>query len=549
MSTRLDRSGPHPSGRLAAIDIGSNSVRLVVAEPLHGEQFRILDEERHCTRLAQSLGSSGKLDPEAIEQTVMVLRHFRQLAEGLQVARLETIATCAVREATNAREFLRRVERDVGLKVRVISGRKEALLAFRSVQAAFDLSDQNVAVVDIGGGSTEIVLASSGHVEKTYSTNLGAVRMTELYGPTRQLFDSDHDQLLESIAHEVRRQIRRRPFVPQVLYGTGGTFTSLASMLIARRKEDPGAAWGYRATHADVRHLLERVRRLSPKERRNLPGLGADRADIIVAGLAIIDQIMVQLRTNVLRVHTGGVRDGLLLSMLDASEPIPAAKRKQRASIEQFAVSCGTDLVHARHVANLATRLFDGMRRSFEFEEGDRRLLEVAALLQDVGYLINYRAHHKHSYQLILNSRLPGLRNQELPLIANIARYHRGSQPKKKHGNFRHLLKRDQDRVRRLAALLRIAGGLERGYAQRVKSIRVEVLPERITLHVQASEEPELELWAARGRGEMFENVFGVSLAVAWDGATAPAPVPQEPATPPRAKAKPTRRARPVASE
>ena len=268
-----DRQHRASIGRLAAIDIGSNSVRLVVAEPVHGDQFRVIDEERQCTRLARSLSSTGELDSEAMEATLQTLRNFKQVAAGLQVGRLETIATCAVREASNAEFFLQRIEKEVGLHVQVISAFQEGLFALRSVRAAFDTAEQNLAVVDIGGGSTEIILVSSGHIEQVYSTNLGAVRMTELYGGNRVLFDHESEQLLESIDREVKQQIGNPPFAPQVIYGTGGTFTTLASMLIARRREDLHAVWGYRVTRADVRHLLERVRRLSPKERRNIPGL------------------------------------------------------------------------------------------------------------------------------------------------------------------------------------------------------------------------------------------------------------------------------------
>lgn len=505
-------------GRMAAIDIGSNSVRLVVADPIHRDQFRIIDEERRSTRLARTLGSSGRLDDAAMEETLEVLRHFKQLAEGLQVARLETIATCAVREATNADEFLRRVVDEVGLQVRVISAAREGLYALRSVQTAFDISDQNVAIVDLGGGSTEIVLVSSGFVEKTYSTNLGAVRMTELYGGHRQLFDAEHEQLLISIGREARRQIRRLPFQPQVIYGTGGTFTAIASILMARRKEDPNAMWGYRLTRADIRHLLERIRRMPSKERRNMPGLAADRADIIVAGLAIVDRVMARLKTNLLRVHTGGVRDGLLLSMLDREISSADETDRHIAAAEQFAAHCGADLGHARHVAYLAGRLFDELSPYMNLSAQDRHLLTTAALLQDVGYLINYKSHHKHSYQLILNSRLPGFRKQDLSLIATIARYHRGSNPKKKHAHFRHLVRTDQQRVQQLAAILRIAGSLDRGYLQRVENVRITHIPGRYTLHADATSNPELEIWSARNRSALFEKVFRAQLVVAADG-------------------------------
>lgn len=506
--------------RLAAIDIGSNSVRLVVIQQIQGRQFQTIDEERHGTRLAKRLGSTGMLDAQAMDETITVLRQFKKIAEGFQVARLETIATCAVREASNSAEFLERVKREVGLRVKIISAVQEGLLAFRSVAAAFDLKELHAAVADVGGGSTEIVFACRGHIEKTICTNLGAVRMNELYGGGQNLFADDHEPLLQSVRREIHRQVKKVPFKPQVLFGTGGTFTSLASILIAQRGEDEHALWGYRLTHADVRHVLEQIRRLSPRQRRMLPGLGPDRADIIVAGVVIVDQLMAQLKCNVLRIHTGGVRDGLLLSMLEKVSGKRRSLQDTRLAAEQFAQSCGVDLPHARHTAQLALQIFDGLAKTQTFSAADRRVLELGTVLQDVGYLINYQSHHKHSYQLILNSRLPGIPRHELALVANVARYHRGKRPKRKHANFRHLSPVDQTRVRRLAAIVRLAGGLDRGRRQVVQRVKVQVQPNRIELSLLTRDDPELELWATRNRAEVFEKEFGLPVLVQVDPAS-----------------------------
>jgi exopolyphosphatase/guanosine-5'-triphosphate,3'-diphosphate pyrophosphatase len=253
---------------------------------------------------------------------------------------------------------------------------------------------------------------------------------------------------------------------------------------------------------------------MSLKERRGLPGLNADRADIILTGLAILDRVMARLKTNVLRVHTGGVRDGLLLSML---EQLPSHRRPaidRREAIEQFALSCGADLDHARHVARLSGQLYDELVRCVDLEPGDKEVLQAAALLQDCGYLISYKQHHRHSFQLIVNSQLAGFRRHDLELIANVARYHRGARPKQKHANFRKLNKADQRRVRRLAAILRIAGGLDRGHTQNVQRLSVRATTGHIVIHVSARHDPDLELWAARSRSDLFERVFrrGVSI-------------------------------------
>jgi exopolyphosphatase/guanosine-5'-triphosphate,3'-diphosphate pyrophosphatase len=510
------RQGGHR--RVAAIDIGSNSVRLVVADALPGDQFRVIDEERRSTRLARKLGSTGRLDHAAVEDTLECLRHFKKLAEGLGVDDLQTIATCAVREATDGDLFVQRALDEAGLDVEAIPANDEALYAFRSVQRAFDISDRNTAVVDIGGGSTEIVLASAGYVEKIHSTRLGAVRMTELFGRGGGLFGDDYSELVRQVDRELKKKIKKKPFVPQMIYGTGGTFTSLASMIIESRNEDSQMLWGYRITRADVRHMLDRVSGMSAKERRSVPGLSADRADIIVAGIVIVDRIMARLKTNILRVHTGGVRDGLLLSMIDSLPGQKISTTQRTRSVEDFATNCGADINHARHVARLAGNMFDRMKSTPElsekFFEGDRDILTHAALLQDVGYLINYKQHHKHSYQLIVNGNLPGFRRHELELVANVARYHRGAKPKNKHTNFRKLPKSDRRRVERLSAILRVAGALDRGHMQRVHSLDVNVGPNQIGLEIQADEDVALELWAARGKSELFDRAFDRQLVI-----------------------------------
>ena len=399
------------------------------------------------------------------------------------------------------------------MEVEVISPHDEALFAFRSVQRAFDISDRNIAVADIGGGSTEIVFASAGHVEKICATQLGAVRQTELFGKSN-LFGEDTHRLVKSVDRELKRDVTKRPFNPQVIYGTGGTFTALASMIIAARNEEAPVLWGYRVTRADVRHLLDQLSNMTTKQRRNVAGLNQDRADIIVAGLVIVDRIMERLKTNILRVHTGGVRDGLLLSMVDGLSDAATTVSDRTQIVEQFARSCGTDVAHARQVAKLSVAIFDQLVPVTDLEPSDRETLVFAALLQDVGYLINYQQHHKHTYQLIVNSTLAGFRRHELEIIANVARYHRGARPKVKHANFRKLPKGDRHRVRQLSAILRLAGALDRGHMQRVTSVNLDSYDEIVDVNVFANDDVDLEIWSARSMAHLFERAFSKRLVV-----------------------------------
>lgn len=517
MESRQFFLSPELAFRFAAIDIGTNSIRLIVAEGLRHGNYRILDDEKEAARLGKNLSSTGRLDPEAIELALQTLRRMKRIAEGYQVHKLRAIGTCAVREAADGPEFCRRAQDELGLSIEVISAEEEARLAFLGVSRAFDLEGKQVAVVDIGGGSTEIVLASGSLIEQIYTTPLGAVRLTELYGGDQALDAEQFARLNRGIDRVLRKQTRKKPITPHMLIGSGGTFTTLAAVIMASKGQQELPVRGYSVTHAEVTHLVDRLRRIGAKARRAVPGLSADRADIITAGVAIIDRVMRRFGVNRLQVHTGGVRDGMLLAMLDeALGGAPEQRPDRQLNAQRLAAACGVDVGHCRHVRHLAADLFDQLVPVLGLDPDDRWLLEAAATLQDVGYLINYEGHHKHSYHLILNSRLTGFEPRDLELIANVARYHRGSKPKKKHAPFRKLSGRDRLRVRQLAAILRLATGLDRSHAQPVEAVRVAAGKGQITLHLTAAQMPDVDAWGARRRAGLFEDVFNCEVVIEW---------------------------------
>jgi exopolyphosphatase / guanosine-5'-triphosphate,3'-diphosphate pyrophosphatase len=520
-ATRPGASSPTATSpsRLAAIDIGSNSIRLVVAEVRPGGEYSRLDDERESTRLGRTLDTTGQLDAAAMDASIAALRRFRKIAEGFQVDRLRTIATCAVREAENGVEFCQRARDEAGLDVEVISAQEEAQLAFRSVRQSLDLSDKNVVIADIGGGSTEIILASANHIEAIYDTDLGALRLSATYGTSGRLFGEEFERMRDDIDRKLKKRVRKPPFSPHLLIGSGGTFTNMGSMLLAAKGQADQSPYGYRASRADVRHLLERLQKIPPKQRRNVPGLNPDRADIIVPGVTVIDRLMRRFRVNTVQVHGGGVRDGLLLSIIDelqaagvTTDGAPVSMRDR--TVRRFAESCGVDVRHAEQVSRLAGELFDQLAGPLGLDPGDRWLLTTAAVLCDVGYLVSYEAHHKHSYQLIANSRLPGLDRRDLELVGNIARYHRGASPKAKHAHFAKLPLEDQDRVRRLVSILRIASGLDRSHSQNIESVRAAVTPGRTKIGIVSREDSEVDLWEARRRSDLFQRVFKSEVAI-----------------------------------
>ncbi len=269
-----------------------------------------------------------------------------------------------------------------------------------------------------------------------------------------------------------------------------------------------------------MRHLLDRLAKMPLRARRSMAGMTPDRADIILAGLTIIDALLTRFRVNTLVIHTRGVRDGLVREMIDdllggaATADTDPTHRDE--AIERLAAACSGELEHGRQVARLAGRIYEQLTEPLALVPGDRLLLEIAARLQDVGYVINYDQHHKHSYHLIRNSRLPGIRAHDLELVANVARYHRGAHPKRKHENLSRISAEDQQRVQRMAAILRLAGGLDRSRSQLVRDVLASVSDDGVVLDVVADEEPQVDVWGAERRIELFEKAFGLPLAIRW---------------------------------
>ena len=498
-------------GRIAAIDIGSNSVRLEIAQA-DGGSYRVLDEERENTRLAASLNATGALSEDSMNETIAALKNFVTLAQGHRAKQIRAIATSAVRDATNGKAFCQRVRDEIGIEVEVISAREEGRLSFMSVSRAFDVTGKQIAVADIGGGSTEIVLASSGILEKVFATRLGAVRISEACGLSEKLSEDALERAFKYVDDALRKHVPKPTFSPSMLYGSGGTFTAFASMLIARDKgEEEPTVRGFRANRADVRHLLLNLAKMTLEQRAKVPGLNPRRADIIVGGLLVLERIMRRLRVNSLQVHTGGVRDGLLLTMLESpnANDRPVTQDERREAAERFAVRCGADLTHVRHAAWIAGKLYSQLTEPLGLDPNDQPLIETAALLANAGYLISFERHHKHSYQLIRNSNLPGFERDELRLIAHIARYHRGARPKQKHQAYANLNDDDQDRVAKMAALLRLALALDRTHQQQISDLHCHVTEQRVEIAVQASGDAEVDLWSARRKVDLFERVFG----------------------------------------
>ena len=527
--------------RIAAIDVGTNSIRLIVAEVGEDGGYRVLDDEKELTRLGRGLHESGELHPDAIEHSAATIANMKAIASGYGASIVQAVATAAAREATNAARLVKVVRERAGLELRIISGDEEAMLAFRSASRAFDLASQPSMVMDIGGGSTEIILSAppvgasserrSGVIERVYSLPLGAVRLTEMFGGPEKAAGKRFKAMRAHAAEVLRKSIGRPPMIPSICVGTGGTITTLAAIVHERGGQGgglfSGSVQGADIARADLKHIIERLRSMSLKDRTKVPGLPPERADIILAGLVVADEVLKRFAVNRLRAHEGGIRDGLLLSMVAerSGTNVPPEHADPLRGVRRFARACAYEESHSEHVTKLALTIFDQLAKAgaaplrVELTPRLRQILEAASVLHDVGYLISYSQHHKHSYHLIVHADLPGWSNQEVQIIANVARYHRSSEPKTKHKPFSDLSSESQAVVRILAGILRVADGLDRTHSQAISEVGVEWRRSGgVVLRVRSHAEPGVDLWGAERKGGLLREVLGSPISLVWEG-------------------------------
>ncbi|TWJ16855.1 Ppx/GppA phosphatase family protein [Geobacter argillaceus] len=502
--------------RLAAIDIGTNSIRCIVVEADQRGTFRILDDEKATVRLGEGLNETGIIAPAAWQRAMDDLSRLKKIIDGYGVSVIEAVATSAVRKAANGKAFIAAVRDGVGLEIRAISGEEEAELAALSAFNNFELGGGRHLLVDIGGGSLELVTTVGQHIEEIFSLELGAVYLTETFLKADPLPAAD----LLRLRRHVRKTLKQafadeRPIIPTFV-GSGGTITSIAVMTAISRKEAYGSVHGYELLRSDVVHILAMLLRKSVKERRAVPGLNPDRADIIVAGVVVIDELMEFCQANLLKVNERGIREGLILRGLRTHGLIPGERkpRSWRESVLEFAASCHYDEKHSLQVARLALDIFKAVAKPFKLGDRDRHILEAAAILHDIGYFINYSSHHKHSYHLIRHGDLFGFTPRERELIANVARYHRKSLPKKKHETFMRLSSRDRELVAKLGGILRLADGLDRRRVSSVVTIEPLFSPSRLVLRLHSDSDISVEIFGGSAKCDLFQESFGLKLVL-----------------------------------
>jgi exopolyphosphatase/guanosine-5'-triphosphate,3'-diphosphate pyrophosphatase len=481
--------------RIAAIDVGSNSVRLLVAEYDPASGLTIVDELKDQPRLAAGLARTGCLNDAAMDRAIQTLGRMREVCQRRGVRRIAAVATAAVREAENGPWFVRRVRQELDIPLLIIDADTEAALSYRSVAHHFALAGERALVADIGGGSLELIGAVDGLVELTLPRELVALR--------------------KYVRKQLKRGLSNREWAAATVIGSGGTFTTLGRISRARRGIPPGeSVHGVSVDTAEVERLLDWLASRTPEQRRQVPGLNPERADIILAGLAVTAELLDWVRTRSITVSAFGLREGLLLEMAGAEEPVV---RDPLRLFREFAERCQSDRRHVEQVRRLALQLFEQLGETLGCGPEEQLLLEAAGLLHDVGQLVSYPKHHKHSYSLITHAERLGLAPRERELVALVSRYHRRTGPRRKHPEFAALPPADQDLVRRLSGVLRVADGLDRGHSAAVESVQAELDDKALTLTVTPSTRGTdlgLECWGASRKADVLAKLLQRDIVV-----------------------------------
>jgi exopolyphosphatase/guanosine-5'-triphosphate,3'-diphosphate pyrophosphatase len=514
-------SSSEPTKRIAAIDLGTNSFHAVLVDIYPDGSFRTVNKLKEMVILAEK-GLEDRLSRAAMDRGLEALKRIKFLCDSHSVENILAYATSAIREAENGGDFIKEVGEQVGIRVRAISGKMEAEMIGLAIRHSIVLSEEMVLMADIGGGSVEFIIGNNKEFIYYNSLKLGVARMAAAFVKSDPIDEKDIKKLQKHFGKELAeiKKLAKKHKVKTII-GSSGTMENIGEMIAGRKSLTAKMSLNELEFSADdFNDLYSDFIKLNKKKRLKEKGLEEKRVDIINPGMVLVKFLVDKFKIENIKISEGALREGMILNFINNKKEqlnldlVANFKDPRRRSIYELLRKCNWPEAHSRHVSNFSLQLFDKFKEDLKLKESDRELLEYASLLHDIGYYISYRKHHKHALYLIRNSDLLGFKEDEINVMANVARYHRKSLPHKRHTRYKKLSKKTRKRVKKLSALLRVADGLDRSHYQNVQKLEVNNKKETINLLVTTHSDPELEIWGTLRKGELLEKLTGKKLKV-----------------------------------
>lgn len=507
--------------KLAAIDIGTNSIHMVVVRVLQKRNFEVIDRVKEMAKLGAGVFATNRLSDLAYKTGLDTIERYVHLAEELGVDDIITAATSATREAQNGEAFLNEVVRRTGIMPRIISGKEEARLIFLAVRNAIALENENALVLDIGGGSTEAVVGNRDNILFGTSLKLGVLRLLDMF-PDEGAISKEAQSVLEShiqfIAQSPLAQAKQAGFTRVI--GTSGTIRTLGEAAYIKHHKQPLQSLNAEVVAlSEIEDITHRLIDLKPSKREKIEGISSKRSDAIHLGGVLLVQLLKMAEVTELTLCEASLREGLIIDYIDRHSQSIATLPLQKETLRhrkaaQLVDKYGADWERNSHVAGLALQLFEQTRTLHKLTDTEREILEYAALLHNTGKYISFKSYHKSSRYILKKEKPRGFTDIEMLLIGHIVRYHRKGFPKKKHKQFKRLLDQQQQTVWVLAGLLRIAIGLDRARNQQVKTLSCNISDKSIEIVASGEGDLAIELWAAMGDRDMLSQALNRDITI-----------------------------------
>lgn len=501
------------TNRIAAIDIGTNSFHAVIVEVSADGSYTTLDTFKEMIGLGSDV-ANHEIAPDTMEKAVAAMKHIRLLCDHQHVDTILAYATSAVRESVNGGDFIQRVIDETGIKVQAIPGKREAELIGIAVQHALHLTDEPVLVMDIGGGSVEFIICNRKKIFFLESIKIGVSRSAALFIKADPVQKKEID-LLKSFYSDALLPVFEAVtlYKPIALVGSSGTMENIAAMISSRLTGQTSVSLNQFEYHRkDLEKLVKEFLFLKREDRLKVHGLDTKRVNFIIPGLVLAQLVLEKTGLEVIKTSTYALREGMIIDFINSNkkqfELLEEFPDNRERSVFQLLKKCSWHEKHSTHVSKIALKLFDDLRAHHDLTNQDRELLRYACLLHDIGYHISHTAHHKHALYIIQHAELKGFDQNEIAILAHVSRYHRRSTPKKRHLEYAALPKEIQKKIKKLAAFMRVADGLDRSHFQIVTHLKAELKPTYTQIAISSQNDPQVEIWGASRKCELFCDLF-----------------------------------------